>query len=226
MEVVDFKKLVEDSVALNAETQPFRPYKALGKRIFDVFLAILLLPSIVPVVLTLWLLTRLDGGQGFFGHWRVGKNGKEFRCWKIRTMVANAEAALEEHLLENPEARAEWERDFKLDNDPRITRLGKFLRKTSLDELPQIWNVVRGEMSFVGARPIVRDELVRYGVHAGTYLSMTPGITGLWQVSGRNDVSYVQRVEMDVLYAETCSLWQDISIIFRTGSSVLMRTGK
>lgn len=141
-------------------------------------------------------------------------------------MVPGAEEKLKTFLAENPEARAEWERDFKLEKDPRITRLGNFLRKSSLDELPQIWNVIKGEMSFVGPRPIVDQELPRYGVNKPEYLAMVPGITGLWQVSGRNDISYGERVALDVDYLRRCSLWLDCKIILMTGASVLGATGK
>lgn len=204
----------------------FAPYKIAGKRIFDLALALSLTPILLPVIGVLWLLTKRDGGGGFFGHRRVGRNGKVFRCWKLRTMVVDAESKLREHLRENPAAAEEWARDHKLDDDPRITRLGRFLRKTSLDELPQIWNVIRGEMSFVGPRPIVRVELHKYGTHRPVYLSMTPGITGLWQVSGRNDVTYDERVNFDVEYAKDISLLTDLRLIAKTGLSVVGATGR
>ena len=204
----------------------FTPYKVAGKRLFDLTLALALMPVLVPLISVLWLLTKRDGGSGFFGHRRVGRNGKVFRCWKLRTMVVDAEQKLREHLKENPAAAAEWARDHKLDDDPRITRLGRFLRKTSLDELPQIWNVIRGEMSFVGPRPIVRVELHKYGNHRPVYLSMTPGITGLWQVSGRNDVTYDERVNFDVEYAKDISLLTDLRLIAKTGLSVVGATGR
>jgi lipopolysaccharide/colanic/teichoic acid biosynthesis glycosyltransferase len=153
-------------------------------------------------------------------------DGKAFKCWKIRTMVHDAETRLRAHLKADPEAAAEWDRDRKLTNDPRITRLGQFLRRTSLDELPQIWNVLRGEMSFVGPRPIVRSELQKYGSFRGAYKTMKPGITGLWQVSGRNDVSYDERVKMDVEYMNNVSFLLDVQIILGTAGAVLSRTGK
>lgn len=203
-----------------------RIYASSGKRLFDIVLALLLLPVLVPVISGLWAVTRADGGSGFFGHRRIGRNGNSFRCWKVRTMVVGAEEKLKTYLAENPEAAAEWERDHKLTNDPRITRTGNFLRKTSLDELPQIWNVLTGEMSFVGPRPIVRDELAKYGAAADIYLQQKPGITGLWQVSGRNDVSYEERVRFDAEYAARKSLSYDLWLILRTGSSVLGKTGR
>lgn len=201
-------------------------YAAFGKRVCDLVFAFALLPILIPVIAVLWGLTRLDGGPGFFGHKRVGKDRRQFSCWKIRTMVPDAEAKLKQYLSENPDAMAQWQRDFKLDNDPRITRLGNFLRKTSLDELPQIWNVIRGEMSFVGPRPVVQDELLRYGESEKYYLSVRPGITGLWQVSGRNDISYADRVRMDRIYASRYSMLQDSKIIAKTATVVLFPTGK
>ncbi|AMY69380.1 sugar transferase [Frigidibacter mobilis] len=201
-------------------------YSAAPKRIFDILLAILILPVVAPVIGVLWLLTRLDGGKGFFGHTRIGRGGAAFKCWKIRTMVPDAEAKLQHYLAENPVAAAQWVREYKLDNDPRITRIGNFLRKTSLDELPQIWNVLCGEMSFVGPRPVIEAELVKYHGSEWAYLSMRPGITGLWQVSGRNDVSYDERVQLDVTYSRSMSLGADLRIILKTASAVLNRTGR
>lgn len=201
-------------------------YTAGVKRLFDVLFAIALLPILAPVILILWGLTRRDGGPGYFGHVRVGADGQAFKCWKIRSMCVDAEARLKTHLAENPDAAAEWARDFKLDNDPRITKLGNFLRKSSLDELPQIWNVLKGEMSFVGPRPIVTAELDKYGRNQWAYFATKPGITGTWQVSGRNDVSYDERVQMDVEYLENISFLYDSKVILKTASSVLSRTGK
>lgn len=201
-------------------------YILVGKRIFDLVFAILLLPILLPVIAVLWLIVRSDGGPGFFGHRRVGKNGKPFRCWKIRSMVMDSQERLAAHLAENPEASAEWARDQKLTNDPRITKLGNILRKTSLDELPQIWNVLKGEMSFVGPRPVVRDEMRRYGEHRTAYLSLKPGLTGLWQVSGRNDVSYDERVQMDVEYLAKASFFTDLKIIAKTVHAVVGSTGR
>lgn len=201
-------------------------YARWGKRVFDIALGLLLLPLLLPIVLILCALVSLDGGLPVFGHRRIGKDGREFRCWKIRSMVVDAQERLQKHLAENPEAAAEWQRNFKLENDPRITPIGRFLRKSSLDELPQLFNVFRGEMSFVGPRPVVRDELVRYGLHQRLYLSMRPGVTGLWQVSGRNDVSYDQRIAMDVRYARNVSLAEDARIVAKTATSVVGLTGK
>ncbi len=196
------------------------------KTIFDFTLALLLLPILLPIIAVLYVLTRLDGGPGFYGHERICKDEGRFRCWKIRTMVPNSAEVLKRHLAENPDAAAEWARDFKLTNDPRVTRLGDFLRRTSLDELPQIWNVLRGEMSFVGPRPVTTDELPKYRGYEWCYLSLKPGITGLWQVSGRNDVDYETRVRMDVAYRMNRSFTGDLMIILKTAGAVLGRTGR
>lgn len=201
-------------------------YSTRTKRALDIILAVFLLPVIVPVIAIIWVLVRREGAPAFFGHTRIGSNGKAFKCWKIRSMLPNAQSLLHSHLAGNPEAAAEWARDHKLTNDPRITKLGRIIRRTSLDELPQIWNVLRGDMSFVGPRPIVRSELHKYKSHRGTYLQMKPGITGLWQVSGRNDISYDERVAMDMEYAERQSFLLDTKIILMTGGAVLHLTGK
>lgn len=217
---VDAKK-----IALGQETQSGW-YRRFGKRVFDVTLAVLILPLLTPAIAILWLMAQRDGGPGFFGHERVGQGGTFFKCWKIRSMVHDANERLEVLLASDPVARAEWERDQKLSNDPRITGFGRFIRRTSLDELPQILNVLRGEMSFVGPRPVVEEELERYGLRKRTYLAMKPGITGLWQVSGRNDVGYSERVAMDVSYSRQMSFLKDTQLIMLTARSVLLSTGK
>lgn len=201
-------------------------YRRFGKRVLDICLVVLLAPVLVPLIASLLFAVRRDGGPGLFGHVRIGQDGKTFRCWKIRTMVTDSEARLEQHLRDNPDAAAEWARDHKLTNDPRITGVGQLLRKTSLDELPQLWNVLKGEMSFVGPRPIVLDEMAKYGRHQAAYLAMMPGVTGMWQVSGRNDVSYEERVQMDVDYFDKISFALDVTLIAKTALAVLNRTGK
>lgn len=200
-------------------------YSTFGKRLFDIVFALLLLPIVAPVILLLWYLVRQDGGSGFFGHERVGRNARPFMCWKIRSMVVDADIRLQDHLEANPEAALEWAQFHKLSDDPRINRLGRILRKTSLDELPQIWNVLRGEMSFVGPRPIVALELIKYGASASAYLAQKPGITGLWQVSGRNEISYSRRVAMDVDYLARRNFVFDLLILSRTVAAVCQRTG-
>ncbi|AXT37023.1 sugar transferase (plasmid) [Phaeobacter sp. LSS9] len=201
-------------------------YAMIGKRLLDILLALILFPLLSPVIALLWMISRRDGGPGFFGHTRIGKDGTPFTCWKIRTMIQGAEDVLAEHLKTDAKAAQEWARDRKLSRDPRITGLGLFLRRSSLDELPQIWNVLRGDMSFVGPRPIVRCELSKYGSAAPIYLSQKPGITGLWQVSGRNDVSYEDRVSFDIDYLARRTFSFDIKLILLTGLSVIARTGR
>ncbi|MDB5444854.1 MAG: sugar transferase, partial [Phenylobacterium sp.] len=161
----------------------------------------------------------------FFGHSRIGYEGRSFRCWKFRTMVVDAEARLSALLARDPEARDEWDADHKLRRDPRVTPLGLFLRVTSVDELPQLFNVLTGEMSLVGPRPIVPAEVARYGRRFAHYCSVRPGITGLWQVSGRNDVGYRSRVAMDTVFAKTATLSLYLWILAVTVPAVLRRDG-
>ncbi len=201
-------------------------YRRIGKRLFDIVFALAALPIVGTVILLLWWLVQRDGAPGFFGHTRVGKDGQKFRCWKLRTMVPDAEDVLQEYLDCNPDAAKEWERDHKLQKDPRITRIGAFLRQTSLDELPQFWNVLCGEMSVVGPRPIVPVELRKYGKHSDAYLAMKPGVTGLWQVSGRNSVSYAERVALDMDYGNRMTLRLDLSIVLKTAITMACRTGQ
>lgn len=185
-------------------------------------LALLLLVLFAPLLLAIaWRIAREDGSPVLFGHYRVGRNGELFRCLKFRTMARDADEILRQLLATDPVARAEWERDHKLHDDPRITRCGRFLRRTSLDELPQLINVLRGEMNLVGPRPIVVHELRRYGQTKFHYLSVRPGMTGLWQVSGRNRTSYEDRVLLDRTYVERQSVWLDCVILARTVPVVL-----
>lgn len=195
------------------------------KRAFDIVGSLSILVALLPVLILLTLLVARDGGMPIYGHQRVGLNGRTFKCLKFRSMVVNSQAALAEVLRDDPQARAEWQRDFKLKNDPRVTRLGQFMRKTSLDELPQLWNVVRGDMSLVGPRPVVAAELARYAGDSEYYLMAKPGMTGLWQVSGRNDVDYATRVYFDAWYVKNWSLWHDVAILFKTVAVVLKRDG-
>lgn len=197
-----------------------------AKRAMDVALACSMLLVLAPLFLALLLLVRADGGPGLFGHMRVGRGGRLFPCLKFRSMVVDSQARLEALLASDPAARAEWEETRKLRHDPRVTRVGEFLRKTSLDELPQLLNVLRGEMSLVGPRPVQQAELDRfYGAAAAHYISVNPGITGLWQVSGRSSTSYATRVALDVAYVTRPSLWQDLKILLRTPVAVLSRKG-
>jgi lipopolysaccharide/colanic/teichoic acid biosynthesis glycosyltransferase len=197
-----------------------------GKRLLDIAGALGLAAVFSPVIVLVPVLVALEDGLPVtFSHARVGRDGRLFKAFKFRSMVRDSQAVLAQLLATDPAAKAEWEADQKLKNDPRVTRIGRFLRATSLDELPQIINVLKGEMSLVGPRPVVQDELARYGDAAKIYLSLKPGLTGLWQVSGRNNVSYDQRVALDCEYAARQSLLLDISILARTVKVVLWRDG-
>ena len=180
----------------------------------------------MPVLAVLALLIRLSSaGPAIFAHTRIGENGKPFSCYKFRTMLCNGEEVLEKHLARHPEAKLEWERDFKLKEDPRVTKIGAWLRRTSLDELPQLLNVLRGEMSLVGPRPIVEEEIGRYEEYIQDYYIVKPGITGLWQVSGRNDIDYPERVRMDSWYVRNWSVWLDLILLAKTIGVVAARKG-
>lgn len=203
----------------------FAIYRRFGKRLFDLCLAIALLPILAPVIVTLMGLVKLDGGVGLFRHRRIGLNGSSFDCLKVRTMVVGADEKLASFLVANPAAAREWNLAFKLSEDPRITKFGRFLRRTGLDELPQIWNVLRGEMSFVGPRPVTEPELALYGGHKSAYLSVRPGITGMWQIHGRNSGCYENRVQLDRGYLDAISLKSDIALIGQTALTVVRMTG-
>lgn len=188
--------------------------------------ALVLLAAFSPLMAVVaWLIWRRDGSPIFFGHYRVGRDGQMFKCWKFRSMVLNSAEMLAELLKNDPVAKAEWDRDQKLTHDPRITPVGAFLRKTSLDELPQLFNVLKGEMRLVGPRPITLGELDRYGEARWHYLNAMPGMTGLWQVSGRSDTTYEERVELDRDYVEQRSLWSDAVILVKTVAVVLGKGG-
>jgi Undecaprenyl-phosphate galactose phosphotransferase WbaP len=198
----------------------------IAKRALDIIGAGVGLVLLAPFFLIVALMVRADGGPAFFAHQRVGRGGKLFGCLKFRSMVVDSQARLETLLASDPAARAEWEATRKLKNDPRITRIGRFLRSTSLDELPQLINVLRGDMSLVGPRPVQEAEIDRYyGASAAHYMAVRPGITGLWQVSGRSETSYESRVALDVSYVSRPSLLADISILLRTPVAVLSRRG-
>jgi len=196
------------------------------KRAMDVLGAGALLLVLTPFFLLLALIIRRDGGPAFYAHRRVGQGGRQFGCLKFRSMVVDSDRRLAALLESDAAARLEWETTRKLKNDPRVTAVGRFLRATSLDELPQLINVLKGEMSLVGPRPVTPSELAQYyGAAAEHYTSVRPGITGLWQISGRNDTSYAERVALDVAYATRPSLAQDIRILLRTPLVVLQRRG-
>ena len=187
------------------------------KRLFDILFSLSVLILFAPVYLLLALSIALSSsGPIFYVQERVGKNRKMFYCLKFRTMVENADDILLEIMEKSPHLRQEFEDNFKLKQDPRITWIGRFLRMTSLDEFPQFWNVLKGDMSVVGPRPLVEEELPRYGGHINKILTIRPGITGLWQVSGRNDIPYPRRVQIDLYYANDKNLWMDMWIVFKT----------
>ena len=191
------------------------------KRIFDVCGAVILISASLPFVLAIVALMAFSGGPVFYKQRRVGRFGKIFKCYKFRTMVPHADQVLKDLLERDASARAEWQRDHKLRDDPRITAVGRFLRRTSLDELPQLLNVLRGQMSLVGPRPVVKEELLRYGSNVTAYLSAMPGITGLWQVSGRNNTDYRRRVALDVYYVRNQCLLLDLYILLKTTRVIL-----
>lgn len=195
-------------------------------RVLDIVLILIALPILAPLFLFVITAIRLDSrGNVFYRQTRIGKGARKFKVIKFRTMFQDADALLVKYLEENPELKDEWNENFKLKDDPRITRMGKFLRKTSLDELPQLWNVLIGEMSLVGPRPIVAEEIVRYTDKFKYYTEVPPGITGLWQVSGRNDIGYEQRVGLDEYYVRNRSIWMNLHILVRTILAVLRRHG-
>jgi exopolysaccharide production protein ExoY len=195
-------------------------------RAFDLIIAISALVFFAPIMTIVAIVVKLeDGGPILFGHKRVGEGGQSFKCLKFRSMRTNAAELLRNILETDPAARAEWDQDQKLRNDPRVTRVGDFIRRWSLDELPQLFNVVRGEMSIVGPRPIVEAEMVRYGRYIRNYTNVTPGITGMWQVFGRNDVSYEQRVIYDVFFSRRRSVALYIKLLVMTIPAVLLKKG-
>jgi len=195
------------------------------KRAVDIVGAIGLTLFFAPLILIVAVLIKREGGNVLYRHRRVGNGGKMFECLKFRTMVPDADRILHELLAGNENLKAEWIQNHKLKDDPRVTRIGRFLRRTSLDELPQFWNVLRGDMSLVGPRPIVREELLRYGRNARVYLAVKPGVTGLWQTAGRNDTDYRRRVAMDVYYVRNPSLGLDVLILLRTARLILRGDG-
>ena len=214
-----------DSLLVRLQNKLAFPHSAFIKRTVDIVGSSIALLLTLPVFIVLVLLIKRDGGPVFFKQVRIGRDDKTFNCWKFRSMVPNAELVLEEYLERHAELRQAWEQDHKLKDDPRVTFVGNFIRKGSIDELPQLWNVLKGDMSLVGPRPIVYEERMRYGEYFDYYMSIRPGITGLWQISGRNDTTYKERVDLDVWYSRNWSLWLDVVIIVKTVPAVLFRSG-
>lgn len=197
-----------------------------SKRLFDLVCCALGIAVVIPLTVIFAILIKISSpGPVFYSQERIGRNGKPFRAWKFRSMIKDADAALKVYLAEHPELLEEWERDHKLRDDPRVTFVGRILRKTSLDELPQIWNVMRGEMSLVGPRPIVHAEIAKYRDLFDLYAQVRPGISGLWQVSGRNDTTYDERVNLDAAYVRNWSIWLDAWILIRTVRVVILGKG-
>ena len=208
--------MMQDVLMLHNTNQLALPLPRFLKRSFDIIVASVLLLISLPVFVALALLVKSDGGPAFFAQSRVGRNGKMFKCLKFRSMKMGAEAALKAYLAQNPEAQKEWNIYYKLKHDPRVTKLGAFIRKWSIDEIPQLINVVKGEMSLVGPRPIKQDEVLFYEGDYTYYESVRPGISGAWQVSGRSTLNYKQRVALDAWYSRNWSLWLDIVILLKT----------
>jgi len=202
---------------------PVSAYRRVGKRAMDILFVLVSLPVTVPVLAVLVALLALSGGSPLFGQRRVGRDGRIFTMWKLRTMVPDAEAHLDRHLSRDPALRAEWDRTQKLRHDPRITAAGAILRKTSLDELPQIWNVLRGDMSLVGPRPMLPDQQPLYPGTA--YFRLRPGLTGLWQVSDRNQTDFARRADFDTVYDGMLSPALDLRIMVATLGVVVRGTG-
>ncbi len=211
------------TLALETRQKLLDPRRQRLKRMIDLLLTLLGCTVFIPLTLFFAVLIKIeDGGPVFYSHSRIGKGGKQIKILKFRTMIQNADKVLEDYLAADPSLAEEWAQTHKLKNDPRITRVGKWLRRTSLDELPQVWNVLRGDLSFVGPRPIVEEEIAKYG-HKGyeLYTQVIPGLTGYWQISGRSNTSYAKRVELDSYYIRNWSVWLDIYIIACTPKTIL-----
>lgn len=221
-----FTSINHRGLAFSTQNNLLNPVDKMFKSIFDFMMTIILIIIFSPLLLILYILVYLTTkGKPIFKHERIGKDGKPFDVYKFRTMYPNAQQILEALLESDDNIQQEWEKDFKLKADPRITKIGAFLRKTSLDELPQLINVIIGEMSLVGPRPIVADEIKKYGEYFNYFKAVKPGITGLWQISGRNDVGYDERVQLDTWYVRNWSIEQDLIILMKTIVAVLFRKG-
>ena len=210
-----------------AVEEPRGYYQTYGKRAFDLLILLLIAPVAIFALTLMIVAVWLSGGQPLYAQSRVGRDGRDFKCWKIRTMVRDADATLSQVLRSDPKLAEEWLRTQKLARDPRVTRIGAFLRRTSLDELPQLWNVLVGDMSIVGPRPFMPEQqgLYRMGSRYASYYNLRPGITGLWQVTRRNRASFAERADFDESYAARVTLLEDLRIFFRTFAVVLRATG-
>lgn len=213
--IITTKKEIKENTNQNT-------YKGI-KRILDVVLASIGLVALSPLFLLIGIIIKIDSrGPIFFAHDRIGKNGKPFKMYKFRTMHKNAQEMIKDF---TEEQMKEWKENYKLKDDPRITKVGNILRKTSLDELPQIWNIIKGDLSIIGPRPIVTDELKKYGENKEKFLSVTPGLTGYWQANGRSDTTYEERMEMELYYVDHISWKLDIKIFFKTIIAVIKKEG-
>lgn len=202
------------------------PFNIIIKRCFDFLVGLIIFIVLLPLLLLIALAVKLNSpGPVLFSHRRIGRNGKGFNCYKFRSMVSNAQEVLADMLQSNPDLKQEWQYHYKLKDDPRITRVGRILRSTSLDELPQLLNVLKGEMSLVGPRPVTEKEIPYFGNHIENYYQVRPGITGLWQVSGRSEMDYERRVSLESWYIRNWSLWTDITLLFRSLHIILSKNG-
>lgn len=219
-------KNVGGFLGLEVREEFLKPSKQFLKRMVDITLTSVLMAVAAPLVLSIAIAIKIDSaGPVLYRHRRIGRGGVEFHAWKFRSMVRDADASLTRYLAAHPELADEWKQNHKLRDDPRITRIGRFLRRSSMDEIPQLWNILRGEMSLVGPRPIVQAEVPHYGEYFDLYTRVHGGLTGLWQVSGRSDTSYEQRVGLDVFYVRNWSVWLDCYILFRTIAVLWWRAG-
>ena len=223
-ELLDFPP--EDVALMDVRDSLARPMAASAKRAVDIIAAGVALVFLAPVMATIAVIVRMDGGPALFRQTRIGRNGEHFDCLKFRSMVPNAEACLRAVLNADPRAAEHWRTFQKLESDPRITTVGRFIRKANLDELPQLFNVLRGEMSLVGPRPMMVSQLTDYGHRFTAYARMRPGITGLWQTNGRNGTSFEERVRLDAWYVRNWSLWRDFVILVRTARELVVSSGR
>ncbi len=219
---IDNQQVVAEKIDECVEKSKVKAYDFI-KRGIDIILGTIGFIICLPIFIIIAIIIKLDSkGPVFFKHTRIGKNGKVLKIYKFRTMVNNAEELIKKF---TPEQKKEFEENFKLENDPRVTKIGKILRKTSLDELPQIINILKGEMSIIGPRPIVQNELEKYGKNKNKFLSVAPGLTGYWAANGRSDVSYEERMALELYYVDHRSLWLDLKIFVKTIGSVLTGRG-
>lgn len=223
-ETIDIPQKIKINEKLDAKTII---YKFL-KRTIDIIGGLVGTILLVPITLCVWIARKIlkeDDGPLFYEHLRYGKNGKKFRIYKFRSMCIDADKKLKKYLEQNEEAKREFEENHKLKDDPRITKLGKFLRKTSIDELPQFINILKGNMSLIGPRPIVDGEIEKYGENKNKFLSVKPGLTGYWAANGRSDITYDERMKMELYYVDNISFKLDVQIFFRTIISVIKKEG-